>query len=190
MRALIAAMKVSIDGRSGGADGYAHWVDAWSDDYGLAERIDACLLGGRMYPGYEQYWTAVGEHPASPSPMTGKLPHEREKAWHAFAARTPHYVLSSTVKEAAWPNTRFLGSIDELLALQEQPGKAIYVMGGAELVGRLMDAGLLNELHLITYPVVAGPGPSPFEHVKAPRPARLLFAKGLSEGRVHHVYGL
>ena len=33
MRKLIAAMKVSMDGRSEGPDGYADWVDAWSEDY-------------------------------------------------------------------------------------------------------------------------------------------------------------
>ena len=48
MRKLIAAMKTSVDGKIEGADGYADWVDAWSEDYGLTSQIDACLLGGRM----------------------------------------------------------------------------------------------------------------------------------------------
>jgi hypothetical protein len=43
MRKLIAAMKMSLDGRSEGPDGYADWVDAWSEDYGLMERVDAAL---------------------------------------------------------------------------------------------------------------------------------------------------
>jgi hypothetical protein len=68
MRKLIAAMKVSLDGRSEGPDGYADWVDAWSEDYGLMDRVDACLLGGRMYPGYEQYWTAIRQAPDQPRP--------------------------------------------------------------------------------------------------------------------------
>ncbi len=50
MRKLIAAMKTSVDGKIEGADGYADWVDAWSEDYGLTSQIDACLLGGQMYP--------------------------------------------------------------------------------------------------------------------------------------------
>ena len=45
MRKLIAAMKVSVDGKSEGPEGYADWVEGWSEDYGLTERIDACLLG-------------------------------------------------------------------------------------------------------------------------------------------------
>jgi hypothetical protein len=55
MRQLIAAMRLSLDGRSEGPEGYADWVDAWSEDYGITHRVDACLLGGHMYPGYEQY---------------------------------------------------------------------------------------------------------------------------------------
>lgn len=55
MRKLISGMKISLDGRMEGPDGYADWVTAWSEDYGLTPHIDACLLGGGMYPGYEQY---------------------------------------------------------------------------------------------------------------------------------------
>ncbi|MBG9390478.1 dihydrofolate reductase family protein [Caenimonas aquaedulcis] len=183
-------MKVSIDGRSGGADGYAHWVDAWSDDYGLAERVDACLIGGRMYPGYEQYWTAIAEHPTTPLPMTGKPAHADEKKWSAFASKTPHYVLSSTLKDVAWPTTRFVRSLDAVRELQAQPGKAIYAMGGAMLIGTLLEAELLDELHLITYPVLAGPGASPFDHLRGTHAARLLFSRQIGEGRVHQAYQL
>jgi hypothetical protein len=59
MRKLIAAFKTSLDGKIEGAEGYADWVDTWSEDYGFTARIDACLLGGRMYHGYEQYWSAI-----------------------------------------------------------------------------------------------------------------------------------
>jgi len=55
MRKLIAGMKVSVDGKMEGPEGYADWVEAWSEDYGLTEQIDACVVGGGMYPGYEQY---------------------------------------------------------------------------------------------------------------------------------------
>jgi len=58
MRSLIAAMKISIDGKMQGPEGTADWVEAWSEDFGLTPRIDACLLGGGMYPGYETYCVA------------------------------------------------------------------------------------------------------------------------------------
>jgi hypothetical protein len=42
MRKLIAGMKMSLDGKTEGPEGYADWVDAWSEDYGLTAQIDAC----------------------------------------------------------------------------------------------------------------------------------------------------
>ncbi|MBI5847912.1 MAG: hypothetical protein HZB31_08185 [Nitrospirae bacterium] len=54
MRRLIAGMKVSLDWKFTGPEGYADWVEAWSDDYGIVQVVDACLLGATMYPGYEQ----------------------------------------------------------------------------------------------------------------------------------------
>ncbi len=59
MRKLIAGFKISVDGRIAGPEGYADWVEAWSEDYGLTAQIDACIVGGGMYPGYEKYWTAI-----------------------------------------------------------------------------------------------------------------------------------
>src|SRR4029077_7056381 len=93
MRKLIAAMKMSVDGKIEGPEGYADWVEAWSDDYGLMPQIDACVLGGGMYPGYEMYWTAAKNEPKKPH-WAGKAPTPDELAWASFAARTPHYVLS------------------------------------------------------------------------------------------------
>jgi len=71
MRSLIAAMKISIDGKMQGPEGTADWVEAWSEDFGLTPRIDACLLGGGMYPGYETYWTAIRTQPDNPVWVTG-----------------------------------------------------------------------------------------------------------------------
>ena len=51
MRKLIAGMKMSIDAKIEGPAGIADWVEAWSEDYGLMPEIDACVLGGGMYPG-------------------------------------------------------------------------------------------------------------------------------------------
>jgi len=105
MRKLIAGMKISVDAKAEGPEGYADWVHAWSDDYGLKPQVDACLLGAIMYPGYEQYWTAIQNEPDKPLPMTGKLATPDEIAWAGFAARTPHYVLSRTLTSAIWAKT-------------------------------------------------------------------------------------
>jgi hypothetical protein len=48
MRKLITGMKLSLDGKMEGSEGYADWVEAWSEDYGLTPQIDACVVGGGM----------------------------------------------------------------------------------------------------------------------------------------------
>ncbi len=166
MRMLIAAMKMSLDGKIEGPEGYADWVDAWSEDYGLTRQIDACLLGGRMYPGYEQYWSAMQAAPNQPLPMTGRMPTPAELEWARFAARTPHYVLSASQTTARWSTTTFLRRAEDVAALKTAPGKDIYLMGGAQIVASFIEAGLVDELRLIVHPLIAGDGKSPFAGVR------------------------
>ena len=190
MRKLIAAMKVSIDGKMEGSQGYADWVTAWSDDYGLAPQVDACVLGGGMYPGYEQYWTAIQNEPEKPHPLSGQVPTQAEVAWAGFAARTPHYVLSTSLASAGWPQTRFLRGIEEVAALKQQSGKDIYLMGGAVVTVSLVEAGLVDELRLIVYPLVAGEGRALFQTVAGRHRCDLRAVRRLPDGRVSLVYGL
>lgn len=188
MRKLIAAFKTSIDGKIEGPEGFADWVDAWSEDYGLTPQIDACLLGGRMYPGYEQYWTAIRNSTGKPLPMTGKLAAPAEDRWAQFAAQTPHYVLSNTLKSANWPQTKLLRGLDEIVALKKQAGKDVYLMGGANLAASLIDAGLVDELRLIVYPLIAGPGKALFATTERRRGLRLLQIAQIDGGRISLTY--
>jgi dihydrofolate reductase len=161
MRKLIAGMKVSIDGKITGPEGNADWVEAWSDDYGLMQNIDACLLGAGMYPEYEEYWTSIKNDPDK-SVWADKLPTAKEIEYANFAAQTPHYVLSSTLTSALWPQTSFLRGLDEIAALKQRPGKDIYLVGGARTTASLIEAGLVDELRLIFYPIIAGDGTALF----------------------------
>jgi hypothetical protein len=84
MRKLIAGMKISVDGKVERTEaGSADWVEAWSEDYGLTPQIDACLLGGGMYPGYEGYWTKIKNEPDKPAWITGSAPTPAEIEWAA-----------------------------------------------------------------------------------------------------------
>ena len=73
--------------------------------------------------------------------MTGKLPTPGEVEWARFAAQTPHYVLSSTLASANWPQTTFVRGLEEIAGLKQQPGKDIYLVGGARTSASLIDAG-------------------------------------------------
>jgi dihydrofolate reductase len=188
MRKLIAAMKSSLDGKIERTDGPADWISAWSDDYGLTPRIDACILGGGMYPLYEKYWTAIQTEPEKPAWITGTLPTPAELDWASFAKRIPHYVFSNTVTSTAWPNTKFIQSFDDIVALKNQPGKDIYLVGGARTAASLIDAGLVDELQMIVYPLIVGEGKSLFASTRRQHDLDLKNVQQLSEGRVNLVY--
>ena len=190
MRKLIAGMKVSVDGKTEGPDGMADWVQAWSEDYGLLPQIDACLLGGGMYPGYEGYWTGIQNEPDKPAWITGSAPTPAEIEWARFAAKTPHYVLSTTLTSALWPNTSFVRGLEEIVALKQQPGKDIYLIGGARTTASLIDAGLVDELRLIVYPLIAGEGKALFATTQRRRGLELRKVQQLSHGRVSLIYGI
>ena len=116
MRKLIAGMKISVDEKVDGPEGYADWVHAWSDDYDLTSQVDACLLGAGMYPGYEQYWTAVLGRAGQAAPDDRQ---DADVGWieyARFAAQTPHYVLSSTLTSALWPRTSFVRGLEDIAA--------------------------------------------------------------------------
>ncbi len=196
MRKLISGMKISVDGKiaadkkMGEQEGYADWVQAWSDDYGMMSQVDACLLGGGMYPGYEPYWTAIQNEPDKPHPKTGRVPTPAEIEWARFAAQTPHYVLSSTVTSALWPNTSFIRGLEDIAALKRQPGQGFYLRGGARLTASLIDAGLVDELRLIVYPLIAGQGKALFATSERRRGLEVRKVEQLPDGRVSMIYGI
>src|SRR5262245_31202338 len=188
MRKLIAAMKISLDERVEGPQGYADWVQAWSDDYGLMPQIDACLLGAGMYPGYEQYWTGIQNEPDKSHWITDSPPTPAEIEWGRFAARTPHYVLSTTLTSTAWPNTKFVRGLEEVASLKRRSGKDIYLVGGARTTASLVDAGLVDELRLMVYPLIAGEGKALFASPERRRGLELRKVQQLPDGRVSLIY--
>ena len=190
MRKLITAMKISLDGKYEGPQGYADWVSAWSDDYGLTPEIDACVLGGRMYAGYEQYWTPIQNHPDQVHPLSGVVPTQGEVEWADFAARTPHYVVSSTLTGTAWPSTRILPGLDEVGKLKLDQGKDIYLMGGGAITAAAIDAGLVDEARLIVHPVIAGGENALFKPSAISRALELRKVGQLPDGRLSLVYGI
>ncbi|MFT4120483.1 dihydrofolate reductase family protein [Bradyrhizobium sp.] len=146
------------------------------------------MIGGRMYPGYERYWTAIQNEPNKVAWITGTAPTAAEVAWARFAAGTPHYVLSTTLAAAAWPNTRIVRKRDDIAALKRQSGKNIYLMGGAQTAADFIDAGLVDEIRLIVYPLIAGPGKALFALTGQRRGLELRKVQQLPAGKVALTY--
>lgn len=188
MRTLIAAFRVSLDGFVQGPNGEVDWVDAWDDTFDLMPQVDEMVLGGGMYPGYEEYWGAVYADQQSALPGTGKPATAGELEYARFALATPHVVVSTTLDTVAWETTRIARDVDEIRAMKERPGKDIYAVGGPTLVSNLMNRGLVDELRLDVHPVVLGGGKALFNGVKERYPLRLLESKTLAPGQVRMIY--
>jgi dihydrofolate reductase len=99
-------------------------------------------------------------------------------------------VLSNTVTSAQWPMTSFVRGIEEVAALKQKPGKHIYLVGGARTTASLIDAGLVDELRLIVYPLVAGEGKALFAATQRRRSLELKRVEQLRGGLVSLVYAV
>jgi dihydrofolate reductase len=188
MRKIIAALVVSVDGFIEGPNGELDWVDTWEDPFDLLPQIDTCILGRRMYPGYEQYWGAILANPKGVLPFTGKVASKGEVAYARFAERTPHVVLSRTLDRVAWTNTRIVRDVEEIRHMKQQPGKDMHAVGGATLVGSLMNQRLIDELRVVVHPIVLGGGTPLFKDVTERRALKLLGAKRVKSGLVRLTY--
>jgi dihydrofolate reductase len=185
-RSLISAMQVTLDGYS--SEGDAEWVDSWADGLQLLPPVDAFVLGGGMFPDYEKWWTTMLDDPSAASDMLHREPYQREIAYARLAAETPHLVLSNTLTDTHWPTARIIHDIDEIRALRQQQGKAVYVVGGPGLLTSLINARLLDELRLIVHPVITGGGTAVFSGLAEPQALELVSAEAMPSGRVNLTY--
>jgi dihydrofolate reductase len=160
MRKLIVSEFVSLDGviqAPGGKDedrdgGFEHggWtLPYWHDDIGqtfanLMKDTDAFLLGRRTYVTHAQAF-----EPIPAGDFFGDMMNAPKK-----------YVVSRTLKEPIWRNTTIIRDnvIESVRALKEAPGKDILTDGSSQLVHTLLEHDLVDELHLLLYPLTLGGG--------------------------------
>jgi dihydrofolate reductase len=188
MKKIIAALNTSLDGYIEGANGEIDWVDSWDGLDDLVSQFDTCLLGANMYPGYEQYWTAVRTAPDAPLPFSGLKATAGEVQYAEFAYSTPHIVLSTQMQNTAWPHTQIVRSMAKVAALKQGSGKSIHAVGGAALVGSLINAGLLDEVRVMVRPVLLGSGKALFKDVVGRHRLKLISSTTLTNGLVGMSY--
>jgi len=187
-RKIIAALQVSLDGLIEGPNGELDWIGSWEDSFDLLPDIDTCILGGAMYPGYEQYWLSVLADPDGVLPFTGKPPSKGEIEYARFADKTPHVVLSQTLESVAWRTAQIARDVADIRGLKQAPGKKIHAVGGASLVSTLMNERLVDELRLTVHPLVLGKGKPLFKDVDGRHRLELLETRPLAGGRVRLTY--
>jgi dihydrofolate reductase len=186
-RKMIAAVQVSLDGFTQGQNGEKDWVDSWADALALIPDVDTFVLGAHMYPGYGEYWKSIHDHPERVT-YQERIPSQHEIAYARLAATTRHIVLSTTLESVSWPTAQIIRNIAELRTVKAQPGKNIYVVGGATLVANLLNEGLIDELRLIVHPVVLGKGQALFGGVNKRLSLELFEATSTESGRVIVTY--
>jgi dihydrofolate reductase len=72
--------------------------------------------------------------------------------------------------------------------IETATGKNMHVVGGATLVGSLMNAGLIDEVHLMLNPLVLCGGKALFKDVRERQALKFVQAKSLKSGKVKLTY--
>jgi dihydrofolate reductase len=187
-RTAIAALQMSLDGYIQGANGEVDWVDSWRDALDVISDVDAAVIGGGTYPGYEQLWGSIAADPRSGAEMLGREVTAGEVEYARWTQATPHYVLSTSLDKVAWESAHIMRDVGEVRSLKEAPGGAIYVIGGAGLVASLLNEGLIDELRLIVHPVILAGGKALFAGVGDRRALDLVESHPGRSGRVVLTY--
>ena len=174
-RKLVESTFVTLDGVISSPQvwgGPTYWDDefmAYARD--LLFAADALLLGRETYEGFAAAW------PARPAePYTDRI------------NALPKHVASRTLQETEWNATVIEGDIAErVAALKRQPGADLLKFGTGELDRTLLEHGLIDELHLWVFPVIAGAGQRLLEGIDTTH-LELLKATTFASGIVVHVY--
>jgi dihydrofolate reductase len=128
------------------------WVTSLFDDEAMTflnqvyQRADAFLFGRRTYEIFAGSWGAMEDLRAHPI---------------AVALNTqPKYVASTTLTDPRWANTTVLsGDVAAAIGeLKAKPTGELQVHGSGNLVRWLFDNQLVDEITLLTVPVIVGQG--------------------------------
>ena len=170
MRKVILGLAVSLDGFIEGPNGEYDWCFT-DQDYGLNDffkRIDSIFVGRKSYE------MSLGLEEG----ISG-FPKFRE------------YVFSNTLTKVKEGATIVCGDIlSEVTKIKNEPGKDIWLFGGAELTSLLINLGLVDEIGLAVHPLILGSGKPLFKNISRRVPLKLIDTKTYSTGLVYLTYSL
>ena len=98
------------------------------------------------------------------------------------------YVVSNTIHESDWQNTRVLQTIDAVKDLKETDGPDLQVHGSGELIQSLLENDLVDELWLKTFPITLGQGKKLFADGTMPMAFTLVEGKVTPSGVIFANY--
>ena len=143
---------------------------------GVFQRADAFLLGRRTYEIFAGSWGVWPDPGDSP-------------IWTALNTK-PKYVASTTLTEPRWVNTTVLSgeSAAAVGKLKARPAGELQVHGSGNLIRWLLDNQLVDEITLLTYPVIVGQGMRLFPDSGRDRALELVESRATSSGVTIQVY--
>ena len=188
MGKIIISENISLDGviqDPTGEDGLGRgtWFTTISDkdreqwakvEFEEALEADALLMGRRSY----EWFLARGWA-------------SRSGEWADRLRSLPKYVVSSSALEGpGWGNAAVLkGDVAaEVSALKQQVNGDIVVNGSIRLAHTLIAHDLVDELRLITYPIVVGAGERLFPETSGAKPMRLVGTRTVGDGLAFLTY--
>jgi dihydrofolate reductase len=192
MRKLIVNEFMTLDGVAqapGGVDedtsgGFEHggWHLRYFDDLSQKRVLESIveaggfLLGRRTYEIFAAYWpNAPEEEQVIAEPLNAK----------------PKYVASTTLTEPlVWQNSAVLqgGVAQAVVALKQEDGADVHVIGSTELVQTLVEHELVDEFRMMIDPLVVGGGKRIFREDGALRPLRLVDSQVTTTGAILATY--
>jgi dihydrofolate reductase len=140
------------------------------------QRADAFLFGRQTYEIFARSWGTgswgenEGDNPISVALNT-----------------RPKYVASTTLSDPRWADTTVVSG-DAVAELKAKPGGELQVHGSGKLVRRLLDNQLVDEIILLTYPVVVGQGTRLFPDSGPDTALDLVESRTTSGGVIIQVY--
>lgn len=167
MRKIILGLAVSLDGFIEGPKGEYDWCFT-DQDYGLADffkQVDTVFMGRKSYELTQNMKGGSG------------LPPMKE------------YVFSNTLHSVRDGSTLVSGDIKKrILEIRQEPGKDIWLFGGAALISALMNEKLVDEVWLSVHPILLGAGKPLFQDIKGRIGLKLEETKAYSTGLVSLKY--
>lgn len=182
MATITASLFTALDGVVD--PGVGNWHFPYFNDQ-MGEAVDATHDADVMLFGRVTYDSFAGAWP------------EREAAGGedaGFAKRLGDMrkiVASRSPLDFAWRNSEQLQGdlVEAVTALKADPAVGrIALSGSVSIVRQLLDAGLLDELHLFVHPATAGSGMRLFDDGQPARPMKLASSRAFDTGVVYLVY--
>jgi len=137
-------------------------------------RAGAFLLGRRTYEIFAAYWPKVADTTDTIATALNRL---------------PKYVASRTLDRAEWPGSTVIRDVvKEVSALKRKDGSELQVHGSAGLVQTLLENDLVDELNLLTFPVVLGAGKRLFGAGAIPKGYRVVKSRVTEKGIIIATY--